>query len=120
MSYGLGNEDSVTLDENGKTLAGNFILELDEIKMEPNKDEMELIAFIKLKDKDSGKIVIEDRLVKKIQSESYQDETVPYLKHELHRIGSFLTILGMLITMFTEWKTGKKWLRNLSKKVPDH
>ena len=154
LSYGLGNEDSVTLDEKGKTLAGNFILELDEIKMEPNKDEIELIAFIKLKDKDSGKIVIEDRLVKKIQSESNQDETVPYLKHELHRdlyltlnsaipgdednesratitvreipgiilvwIGSFLTILGMLITMFTEWKTGKKWLRNLSKKVPDH
>ena len=98
--------------------------------------------------------MIEYRLVKKIQSESNQDETVPYLKHELHRdlyltlnsaipgdeenesratitvreipgiilvwIGSFLTILGMLITMFTEWKTGKKWLRNLSKKVPDH
>ena len=154
LSYGLGNEDSVTLDENGKTLAGNFILELDEIKMEPNKDEIELIAFIKLKDKDSGKIVIEDRLVKKIQSESNQDETVPYLKHELHRdlyltlnsaipgdeenesratitvreipgiilvwIGAFLTILGMLITMFTEWKTSKEWLRNLSKKVPDH
>ena len=154
LSYGLGNEDSVTLDENGKTLAGNFILELDEIKMEPNKDEIELIAFIKLKDKNSGKIVIEDRLVKKIQSESDQDETVPYLKHELHRdlyltlntaepgengnessatitvreipgiilvwIGSFLTILGMLITMFTEWKTGKEWLRNMSKKVPDH
>ena len=34
--------------------------------------------------------------------------------------GAFLTILGMLITMFTEWKPGQKWLRNISKKVPDH
>ena len=35
-------------------------------------------------------------------------------------IGSFLTILGMIMTMFTEWKPGQKWLRNISKKVPDH
>ena len=34
--------------------------------------------------------------------------------------GAFLTILGMIITMFTEWKPGQKWLRNISKKVPDH
>ena len=151
LSYGLGSEDTITLEEGGRTLIGNFILELDEIKMEPSKNEIELIAAIKLKDKDSEKIVIEDELIKKIQSESNQDETVPYLKHELHRdlyltlntaepgengnessatitvreipgiilvwIGSFLTIIGMLITMFTEWKTGKGWLKNMSKKV---
>ena len=35
-------------------------------------------------------------------------------------IGSSLTILGMLTTMFTEWKPGKNWLKKLSKKVPDH
>ena len=35
-------------------------------------------------------------------------------------IGSLLTILGMLTTMFTEWKPGKNWLKKLSKKVPDH
>ena len=35
-------------------------------------------------------------------------------------MGAFLTILGMIITMFTEWKPGQKWLRNISKKVPDH
>ena len=29
-------------------------------------------------------------------------------------IGSFLTILGMLMTMFTEWKPGKVWLRKLA------
>ena len=154
LSYGLGNETSVTLEENKRTITGNFILELDDIKMEPNRDEMELIASIKLKDKDSGKTVIEDVLIKKIQEGSGQNETVPYLKHELHRdlyltlndakpsdgenassatitvreipgiilvwMGSFLTIIGMLITMFTEWKPGKEWLRNMSKKVPDH
>ena len=35
-------------------------------------------------------------------------------------IGSFLTILGMLTTMFTDWKPGKKWIQKISKKVPDH
>jgi len=35
-------------------------------------------------------------------------------------LGSLLTITGMLLTMFTEWKSGQKWLRNISKKVPDH
>ena len=29
-------------------------------------------------------------------------------------IGAVLTILGMLLTMFTEWKPGKKWLRSIS------
>ena len=30
-------------------------------------------------------------------------------------IGAVLTILGMLLTMFTEWNPGKKWLRSLAK-----
>ena len=29
-------------------------------------------------------------------------------------IGSFLTILGMIMTMFTEWKPGKEWLRKMA------
>ena len=29
-------------------------------------------------------------------------------------IGAFLTILGMLTTMFTDWKPGKNWLVRLS------
>ena len=35
-------------------------------------------------------------------------------------IGSFLTIIGMLTTMFTDWKPGRKLLKNITKKVPDH
>ena len=29
--------------------------------------------------------------------------------------GTLFTILGMLMTMFTEWKPGKQWLRNIGK-----
>ena len=29
--------------------------------------------------------------------------------------GTLFTILGMLMTMFTEWEHGKKWLRNVGK-----
>ena len=29
-------------------------------------------------------------------------------------IGAFLTILGMLTTMFTDWKPGKNWLVRLA------
>jgi len=154
FSYGLGTENIITLNEGDKTLTGNFILELNEISMEPKEDEIQLIAFIKLKNKNNGNIIIDDQISKTIQTSSNQNKTEPYLKHELHRdlyltlnnaipgagdteskatitvreipgiilvwIGTLLTILGMLITMFTEWKPGQIWLRKFSKKVPDH
>jgi len=148
FSYGLGTETSVTLNEGEKALTGNFILELDAISMEPNQDEIKLIASIKLIEKKNNKIVIEDVISKTIQSETNEKTTQIYLQHDLHRdiyitlnsaepggsnsestatitvreipgiilvwIGAVLTILGMLLTMFTEWKTGKKWLRSIS------
>ena len=148
FSYGLGTETSVTLNEGEKALTGNFILELDAISMEPNQDEIKLIASIKLIEKKNNKIVIEDIISKAIQSETNEETTQIYLQHDLHRdiyitlnsaipggsnsestatitvreipgiilvwIGAVLTILGMLLTMFTEWKPGKKWLRSIS------
>ena len=148
FSYGLGTETSVTLNEGEKALTGNFILELDAISMEPNQDEIKLIASIKLIEKKNNKIVMEDVISKTIQSETNEKTTQIYLQHDLHRdiyitlnsatpggsnsestatitvreipgiilvwIGAVLTILGMLLTMFTEWKTGKKWLRSIS------
>ena len=148
LSYGLGTETSVTLSEGERTLTGNFILELDEISMEPDQDEIKLIASIRLIEKNSNKIVIEDIISKAIQSETNEETTQIYLQHDLHRdiyitlnsaipggsdsestatitvreipgiilvwIGATLTILGMLLTMFTEWKPGKKWLRSIS------
>jgi len=148
FSYGLGTETSVTLNEGEKALTGNFILELDAISMEPNQDEIKLIASIKLIEKKNNKIVMEDVISKTIQSETNEKTTQIYLQHDLHRdiyitlnsaepggsnsestatitvreipgiilvwIGAVLTILGMLLTMFTEWKPGKKWLRSIS------
>ncbi|RZD38097.1 MAG: hypothetical protein CXT75_02190 [Methanobacteriota archaeon] len=148
FSYGLGTETSVTLNEGEKALTGNFILELDSISMEPNQNEIKLIASIKLIEKKNNKIVMEDVISKTIQSETNEKTTQIYLQHDLHRdiyitlnsaepggsnsestatitvreipgiilvwIGAVLTILGMLLTMFTEWKPGKKWLRSIS------
>ena len=154
FSYGLGTEDRVTLEEGERKIVGNYIIELEEIEMNPGDNEIELIAFIKLELKDTKKIVLEDKISKRIQSGTNQESTQIYLKHELDRdlyitlnsakpgdenenssavitirdipgiilvwIGSFLTILGMLTTMFTEWKPGKNWLKKMTKKVPDH
>jgi len=148
FSYGLGTETSVTLNEEEKALVGNFVLELDEISMEPNQDEIKLTASIKLIERNNNKIVIEDVISKTIHSETDEKTTQIYLQHDLHRdiyitldnaepggsgsestatitvreipgiilvwIGAVLTILGMLLTMFTEWKPGKKWLRSIS------
>ena len=148
FSYGLGTETSVKLSEGERALTGNFILELDEINMEPNQDEMKITALIKLINKNDGKIVINDEISMAFQSETDEKTTQIYLQHDLHRdiyitldraepgesgsestasitvreipgiilvwIGAVLTILGMLLTMFTEWKPGKKWLRSIS------
>ena len=149
FSYGLGTETSVTLDEGVRASVGNFILELDEIAMEPNQDEIKLTASIKLIEKSNNKIIIEDIISKAIHSETNEETTQIYLQHDLHRdlyitlnsaipggsesdstatitvreipgiilvwIGAVLTIVGMLLTMFTEWSPGRKWLRALAK-----
>ena len=46
------------------------------------------------------------------------DSTVSITVREIPGIilvwtGTLMTILGMLMTMFTEWKPGKKWLRSI-------
>jgi len=154
FSYGLGTEDTINLEEGERKIVGNYILELEEIEMNPENNEIQLVAFIILESKDTRKIVLEDKISKKIQSGTNQETTQIYLKHKLDRdlyitlnsatpgeegekssaiitirdipgiilvwIGSFLTILGMLTTMFTEWKPGKNWLKKMTKKVPDH
>ena len=154
LSYGLGTEDSITLKEGERKLAGNFILELEEVTMNSGPDVMACVPkctalIILLENGDN--VLIDDQITK--QTEAGQETTQIYLKHQIHRdlyitlnkvtqdddggqsatitvreipgiilvwIGSFLTILGMIMTMFTEWKPGQKWLRNISKKVPDH
>ncbi len=154
FSYGLGTEDTVDLEEGESKIVGKYIIELEEIKMNPKMDEMEIIAFIILETKDNRNIILEDQISMSIDSRTQEITKKIYLKHELDRdiyitlynadpgeqdekssaviivrdipgiilvwIGSSLTILGMLTTMFTEWKPGKNWLKKLSEKVPDH
>ena len=148
FSYGLGTENSITLEEGGKKLAGNFILELTDISMDNKGTEVEVKAEILLTDKDTEKTIVNDKISKTVQSVTNQETTEIYLKHELHRdlyitlnsvtpgtdgnlssatitvreipgiflvwIGAFLTIVGMITTMFTDWKPGKDWLKKLS------
>jgi cytochrome c-type biogenesis protein CcmF len=146
LSYGLGTEDSITLQEGERKLAGNFVLELDKVTMDPGPDEMKMTAFIRLIENDDD-VVIDDQISKRI--EGNQETTQIYLKHQIHRdlyitlnsvapgdeggensatitvreipgillvwTGTLFTILGMLMTMFTEWKPGKEWLRSIGK-----
>ena len=148
FSYGLGTEDSVTLEEGERKIVGDFILELNAVSMENSGTKITVTSDIQLLEKGNEKIIIDDQISKSIQSLTNQETTEIYLKHELHRdlyitlnaatpgidgepssatitvreipgiilvwIGSFLTILGMLMTMFTEWKPGKVWLRKLA------
>ncbi len=148
FSYGLGTENSITLEEGERKLAGNFILELTDISMDNKGTEVEVKAEILLTDKDTEKTIVNDKISKTVQSVTNQETTKIYLKHELHRdlyitlnsvtpgtdgnqssatitvreipgiflvwIGAFLTIVGMITTMFTDWKPGKDWLKKLS------
>jgi len=52
LSYGLGTEDSITLQEGERKLAGNFVLELEKVTMDPGPDEMKVTAFIRLIEND--------------------------------------------------------------------
>ena len=146
LSYGLGTEDSITLQEGERKLAGNFVLELEKVTMDPGPDEMKVTAFIRLIENDDD-VVIDDQISKRI--EGTQETTQIYLKHQIHRdlyitlnsvtpgaeggessatitvreipgiilvwTGTLFTISGMLLTMFTEWKPGKEWLRSIGK-----
>jgi len=146
LSYGLGTEDSITLQEGERKLAGNFILELDKATMDPGPDGMKMTAFIRLIENDDD-VVIDDQISKRI--EGNQETTQIYLKHQIHRdlyitlnsvtpgaeggensatitvreipgiilvwTGTLFTMSGMLLTMFTEWKPGKEWLRSIGK-----
>ena len=85
FSYGLGTEDTINLEEGERKIVGNYIIELEEIEMNPENKEIELVAFIILESKDTRKIVLEDRISKKIQSGTNQETTQIYLKHELDR-----------------------------------
>ena len=149
FSYGLDDENTVNLEEGDRAIVGKYIIELIDIEMNPQDNEIELIAYIILENKETGETVLNDKISKKIESGTNQETTQIYLKHKLDRdlyitlngatpgtenessraiitvrdipgiilvwIGSFLTILGMLTTMFTEWKPGKKWLKEISK-----
>ena len=149
FSYGLDDENTVNLEEGDRAIVGKYIIELVDIEMNPQDNEIELIAYIILENKETGETVLNDKISKKIESGTNQETTQIYLKHKLDRdlyitlngatpgtenessraiitvrdipgiilvwIGSFLTILGMLTTMFTEWKPGKKWLKQISK-----
>jgi len=146
LSYGLGTEDSITLQEGERKLAGNFVLELEKVTMVPGPDEMKVTAFIRLIENDDD-VVIDDQISKRI--EGTQETTQIYLKHQIHRdlyitlnsvtpgaegsensatitvreipgiilvwTGTLFTMSGMLLTMFTEWKPGKEWLRSIGK-----
>jgi cytochrome c biogenesis factor len=148
LSYGLGTEDSITLQEGERKLAGNFVLELENVTMNSGPPEMACIpkctAFIRLIENDDD-VVIDDQISKR--REGNQETTQIYLKHQIHRdlyitlssvtseggensatiivreipgiilvwTGTLFTILGMLMTMFTEWKPGKEWLRSIGK-----
>ena len=146
LSYGLGTEDSITLQEGERKLTGNFVLELEKVTMDPGPDEMKVTAFIRLIENDDD-VVIDDQISKRI--EGTEETTQIYLKHQIHRdlyitlnsatpgaeggessatitvreipgiilvwTGTLLTISGMLLTMFTEWKPGKEWLRSIGK-----
>ena len=148
LSYGLGTEDSITLQEGERKLAGNFVLELENVTMNSGPPEMACIpkctASIRLIENDDD-VVIDDQISKR--REGNQETTQIYLKHQIHRdlyitlssvtseggensatitvreipgiilvwTGTLFTILGMLMTMFTEWKPGKEWLRSIGK-----
>ena len=137
LSYGLDTENTVTLQEGERKPVGEFVIELEEIEMGTESDEMRVIAFVIITEE--GKEIVNDQISKGIVSGGV------YLKHELDRdiyitlnsadleestatitireipgiilvwTGTIMTLLGMLMTMFTEWEPGKKWLRGIGK-----
>ena len=137
LSYGLDTENTVTLQEGERKPVGEFVIELEEIERGTESDEFRVIAFVIITEE--GKEIVNDQISKGIVSGGV------YLKHELDRdiyitlnsadpeestatitireipgiilvwTGTIMTLLGMLMTMFTEWEPGKKWLRGIGK-----
>ncbi|MCH2508140.1 MAG: cytochrome c biogenesis protein CcsA [Dehalococcoidia bacterium] len=137
LSYGLDTENTVTLQEGERKPVGEFVIELEEIEMVTESDEFRVIAFVIITEE--GKEIVNDQISKGIVSGGV------YLKHELDRdiyitlnsadpeestatitireipgiilvwTGTIMALLGMLMTMFTEWEPGKKWLRGIGK-----
>ena len=84
LSYGLGTEDSITLEEGERKLAGNFVLELEKVTMNPEPDEMKVTALIRLIENDDD-VVINDKISYSIEAASGEETTQIYLKHQIHR-----------------------------------
>ena len=84
LSYGLGTEDSITLEEGERKLAGNFVLELEKVTMTPGPDEMKVTALIRLIENDDD-VVINDKISYSIEAASGEETTQIYLKHQIHR-----------------------------------
>ena len=84
LSYGLGTEDSITLEEGERKLAGNFVLELEKVTMNPGPDEMKVTALIRLIENDDD-VVINDKISYSIEAASGEETTQIYLKHQIHR-----------------------------------
>ena len=138
LSYGLDTENTVTLQEGERKPVGEFVIELVEIEMVTESEEIMLIASVIITE--DGKEIINDQISKGLVSggvylkheidrdiyltlnsadaTNVNDSTVSITVREIPGIilvwtGTLMTILGMLMTMFTEWKPGKKWLRSI-------
>ncbi len=137
FSYGLDTENTVTLQEGERKPVGEFVIELEEIEMITESGEIKWIVFVIITE--DGEEIVNDQISKGLVSGGV------YLKHEFERdiyltlnsadldestatitlreipgiilvwTGTVMTILGMLMTMFTEWNPGKKWLRRIGK-----
>ena len=137
FSYGLDTENTVTLQEGERKPVGEFVIELEEIEMITGSGEIKWIVFVIITE--DGEEIVNDQISKGLVSGGV------YLKHEFDRdiyitlnsadldestatitlreipgiilvwTGTVMTILGMLMTMFTEWNPGKKWLRRIGK-----
>tara|TARA_B100000029_G_scaffold500057_1_gene571231 strand:- start:34 stop:1950 length:1917 start_codon:yes stop_codon:yes gene_type:complete len=137
FSYGLDTENTVTLQEGERKPVGEFVIELEEIEMITESGEIKWIVFVIITE--DGEEIVNDQISKGLVSGGV------YLKHEFDRdiyitlnsvdtnestatitlreipgiilvwTGTVMTILGMLMTMFTEWNPGKKWLRRIGK-----
>ena len=138
LSYGLDTESTVTLKKGERKPVGEFVIELVEIEMVTESEEIMLIASVIITE--DGKVIVNDQISKglvsggvylkhEIDRDIYltlnsadvtdiNDSAVSITVREIPGIilvwtGTLMTILGMLMTMFTEWKPGKKWLRSI-------
>ena len=69
LSYGLDEENTVNLEEGDRRIVGKYIIELIDIEMNPLENEIELIAYITLENKNSGEIVLRIKYLRKLKVE---------------------------------------------------